>query len=57
MQPGNIKNYYFKKNSISMVLNLTLYVRNVISFFYKQKKKKKRKKKKKKKKKTVKFQY
>ena len=37
MQAGNIKNNYFEKKRLSMVLNLTVYVRNVISFFYKQK--------------------
>ena len=35
MQPGNIKNHYFEKNLLSMVLNLTVYVRNVISIMSK----------------------
>ena len=39
MQPGNTKNHFLKKNLHSVVLNLTvsLYAKNVISFFYKEK--------------------
>ena len=41
MQPGNIKNIYYEKQTnkqiCSVVLNLTVYARKVISFFYKQK--------------------
>ena len=39
MKPGNIRNHYFEKYLQSMVLNLTVYVRNIISFSYKQKEK------------------
>ena len=37
MKPDNIKNHYFEKHLLSLVLNLTVYVRNVIFLFYKQK--------------------
>ena len=40
LKPGNIKNHYFEKFLLSMVLNLTVYDhKNVIFFFYGQKKK------------------
>ena len=38
VKPGNIRNHCFEKYLHSMVLNLTLYVRNVISLFYKKNK-------------------
>ena len=34
---ANIRNHYFEKYLHSMVLNLTLYIRYIISFFYKAK--------------------
>ena len=37
MEPGNIKNHYFEQYLQSVVLNVTVYVQNIISFFYKQK--------------------
>ena len=38
VKPGNIRNDFFEKYLHNMVLNLTVYVGNIISFFYKQKK-------------------
>ena len=37
VKPGNIRNHYFEKYLHSMVLNLTVYVRNAISFLSKEK--------------------
>ena len=39
MKPGNIRNHYFEKFLHSMVLNLTVYVRNIISSFISKEKK------------------